>query len=191
MPTEGNEVTAALEDLRRGDEGAFDALLALLYKDLRRIAGSYFRAEREGHTLQPTALVHEAYLRLVGQRDASWESRAHFLNAAAQAMRRILVDHARARQAEKRGGADVRVTLDDAVAGDSGRELDLLALDETLTKLGKADPQMCRVVELRVFGGLTTKETAEVLGISERTTERTWSFARAWLRVELGKDTSD
>src|SRR5689334_22596872 len=107
MPIEGNDVTAALEGLRRGDEGAFDVLLALLYKDLRRIAGSYFRSEREGHTLQPTALVHEAYLRLVGQKDANWESRAHFLNAAAQAMRRILVDHARARQAEKRGGAEI------------------------------------------------------------------------------------
>jgi RNA polymerase sigma factor (TIGR02999 family) len=182
-----NDVTAALEGLRKGDEKAFDALLALLYKDLRRIAGGYFKAERGDHTLQPTALVHEAYMRLVRQPDAWWESRAHFLNAAAQAMRRILVDHARARQADKRGGADVRVVLDESLAGAPERDLDLVALDDALARLAKADPRLSRVVELRYFGGLTTKEAAEVLGVSVTTVEREWVTARAWLRVELGK----
>jgi RNA polymerase sigma-70 factor (ECF subfamily) len=187
MPTDRTNVTAVLEALRRGDAEAFDALLGLLYRDLRRIAGGYFRDEREGHTLQPTALVHEAYLRLVEQQGTHWQSRAHFLNAAAQVMRRILVDHARARGANKRGGAGVRVVLDEAVAGAPERGPDLLALDDALRKLEKADPRLGRVVELRYFGGLTTKEAAEVLGVSIATVEREWATARAWLRVELGK----
>jgi RNA polymerase sigma-70 factor (ECF subfamily) len=187
MTTRREDVTAVLEDLRQGDPKAFETLLALLYRDLRRIAASYFRAERASHTLQPTALVHEAYLRLVHKRDARWESRAHFLNAAAQVMRRILVDHARARGAGKRGGEGVRVTLDDALAGAPERDLDLLALDDALTKLAKTDARLSRIVELRAFGGLTTGEIAEALGTSERTVEREWATARAWLRVELGK----
>jgi RNA polymerase sigma factor (TIGR02999 family) len=187
MSTGRTDVTAVLENVRRGEEGAFDALLALLYKDLRRIAGSYLRAQRPDHTLQPTALVHEAYMRLVGHEGADWESRAHFLNAAAQTMRRILVDHARARKAEKRGGADVRVVLDDAVAVTPERDLDLVALDDALTKLATASPRLSRIVELRYFGGLTAKEVAEVLGVSLTTVEREWVAARAWLRVELGK----
>ena len=187
MTTRRTDVTALLEELRNGNAEAFEALLALLYKDLRRIAGSYFRAEREGHTLQPTALVHEAYLRLVEHPDARWESRAHFLNAAAQVMRRILVDHTRARQAGKRGGAEVRVVLDEALASAPERDLDLVALDDALTKLAKTDLRLSRVVELRYFGGLTTKEVAEVLGVSVATVEREWATARAWLRVELGR----
>jgi RNA polymerase sigma-70 factor, ECF subfamily len=186
MSTGRSDITAVLEDLRKGDEGAFEALLVLLYKDLRRIAGSYQRAQRPDHTLQPTALVHEAYLRLVGHQDVRWESRAHFLNAAAQVMRRILVDHARARRADRRGGADVRVVLDEAIVEAPERDLDLVALDDALTKLAKAAPRLSRVIELRYFGGLTTKEVAEVLDVSITTVEREWVAARAWLRVELG-----
>jgi len=185
MTTRRTNATALLEALHNGDSQAFEALLALLYKDLRRVAANCFRGEREGHTLQPTALVHEAYLRLVEQHDARWESRAHFLNAAAQVMRRILIDHARARQADKRGGAGVRVTFDDALAGAPERDLDLLALDDALASLAKSDVRLSRVVELRYFGGLTTKEAAEVLGVSVATVERDWATARAWLRVEL------
>jgi RNA polymerase sigma-70 factor, ECF subfamily len=186
MSTGRSDITGVLEDLRKSREGAFDALLALVYKDLRKIAGSYLRQQRPDHTLQPTALVHEAYLRLVGNEDGDWQSRAHFLNAAAQTMRRILVDHARARRADKRGGAGVRVVLDEAVVEAPERDLDLVALDDALTKLARAAPRLSRVIELRYFGGLTTKEVAEVLDVSITTVEREWVAARAWLRVELG-----
>lgn len=188
MTTRSGDVTAVLERVRRGDAGAFDELLAALYKDLKRVAAAAFRRERDGHTLQPTALVHEAYLRLARQPDAHWESRTHFLNAAAQVMRRILVDHARARQADKRGGRDVRVTLDDALAVAGGRDVELLALDDALTKLADLDEQLARVVELRAFGGLSTREVAETLGVSERTVERAWTTARTWLRMELSRE---
>lgn len=186
MSTDRTEITAVLEDLRKGDESAFDALLALLYKDMRRIAGNYLRSQRPDHTLQPTALVHEAYLRLVGREGGDWQSRAHFLNAAAQTMRRILVDHARARRADKRGGAEVRIVLDEAIVEAPERDLDLVALDDALTKLARAAPRLSRVVELRYFGGLTSKEVAGVLDLSVTTVEREWVAARAWLRVELG-----
>jgi RNA polymerase sigma factor (TIGR02999 family) len=186
MSTPRTDATALLEALRHGDSDAFEDLLALLYKDLRRIAAKCFRAEREGHTLQPTALVHEAYLRLVDQHDMHWQSRAHFLNAAAQAMRRILVDHARSRQASKRGGAGVRVTLDDGLAIGSARDPDLLALDDALRTLAERDPRKAQIVELRYFGGLTTIEVAEVLGVSVATVERDWAVARVFLHRELG-----
>jgi RNA polymerase sigma-70 factor (ECF subfamily) len=188
MTTRRDDVTAVLEQVRRGEEGAFEALLAALYADLRRVAGAAFRRERASHTLQPTALVHEAYLRLVNQPEARWESRAHFLNAAAQVMRRVLVDHARARQAEKRGGGGVRVTLEESLASTDGRDLDLLALDQGLTRLSEVDEQLARVVELRAFGGLSTREIAHALDMSERSVERAWTTARTWLRMEMSRE---
>ena len=165
---------------------ATERLVPLLYDELRSIAAGLMANERRAITLQPTALVHEAYLRLLGNGRAEWQSRAHFLGAAAQAMRRILVDHARARTALKRGGPLDRITLGD---GDLTYETDpeeMLALERALTELQAKDAEMARVVELRYFGGLTVEETAEVLGSSERTIQRQWSGARAWLRRALG-----
>ena len=170
-----------------GDQSAFDNLLPLIYDELRRLAAHYLRRERQGHTLQPTALVHEAYLRLVDQTQTRWENRAHFFGAAAQAMRRILVDHARQHKAAKRGGAEQRVTLDEGLAFAPERGLDLLALEDALIKLEQVDPQRSRLVELRFFGGLSTEEVAEVMGVSAATVSRQWRAAKAWLHRELGK----
>jgi RNA polymerase sigma factor (TIGR02999 family) len=179
------EVTRMLEQLRGGDPGAADRLLPLIYHDLRRAAGRALRREQPGHTLQATELVHEAYLRLAGGASGPWESRSHFLAIAARAMRQVLVDHARRRHAAKRGGEWERITLGNAgLAGEASPD-DLLALDAALDRLGTLEPRLRSVVEFRYFGGLTERETAEVLGVTERTVQRDWVKARAWLHKEL------
>ena len=164
---------------------ALEKLLPLVYDELHRQAVRFFRRERSGHTLQPTALVNEVYLRLIGQQEVSWQNRAHFFGVAAEMMRRILVSHARARQAEKRGGAEQHITLDPAVAAAPARDVSLLALDEALTKLESIDPSKSRMVALRFFSGLSVEETAEVMGVSPRTIDRQWQTAKAWLHREI------
>ncbi len=166
-----------------------DGLLPLVYDELRRIAGAYLKNERAGHTLQPTALVHEAYMRLAQLKHMKVESRAHLLSLGARQMRRVLVDHARARDSDKRGGDFVRIELEDSLVGGDGRDTELIALDTALDQLADADPRLGRIVELRYFGGLTIDETADVLGISHATVEREWAAARAWLRRELRRKT--
>lgn len=180
----GHDVTRLLLDLQQGREGAADALVPVVYAELHDLAVHYMRGERESHTLQPTALVHEAYMRLVDQRNASWQNRSHFFGIAAQAMRRILVDHARRKRASKREGGE-RVTLDESVAEAPQRSVDLIALDDALLKLAALDPRQARVVELRYFGGLDIEQTAESLGISPATVKRDWTFARAFLQREM------
>lgn len=179
-------ITQLLIDWGQGDQAALERLMPLVYSELRRLASNYLRRERAEHTLQPTALVNEAYLKLVDQRNARWQNRAHFFGIAAQLMRRILVDHARQRQAVKRGGVDQqRLSITSAGAVVKQPEIDLLALNEALDELGQMDPQQSRIVELKFFGGLSIEETAEVLGISHATVERDWKLARAWLRRQL------
>ncbi len=181
---EGHGVTQLLVAWSQGDKGALEALTPLVYDELRRLARSYMRRERPGHTLQSTALVHEAFVRLIDQRVA-WSSRAHFYGIAAQMMRRILVDHAKAQAAAKRGAGAPRIELNESLAASPQRDVDLLALDEALERLTKIDPQRSRIVELRFFGGLSNEESAEVLGVSPVTVQRQWSGARAWLYHEL------
>lgn len=179
-------ITELLLAVSDGGRDALDRLVPLVYDDLRRVAAAQMRREAPGHSLQPTALVHEVYVRLVDQRHVTWRNRAHFFGAAAGLMRRILVDHARARFAEKRGGGLDRVTLiGDEAAADSPRGIDVLALHESLERLAAFDPRKERIVELRYFGGLTIEETAEVVGISEATVVREWTFTLAWLRENL------
>lgn len=180
-----HQVTQLLIGWREGDRHALDALTPLVYQELRCIARRHLQREKPGHTLQSTALVHEAYLRLIDQ-NVTWQNRAHFFGMAAQFMRRILVDHARGKQAAKRGGEDaLRMTLDEGIAVAEGRDLDLVALDDALTRLAGMDPQQSRIIELRFFAGLSIEETAEVLGISPATVKRDWAMARAWLFREL------
>ena len=179
-----HDVTRLLFDLQQGKDGAADQLVPLVYSELHDLAVHYMRGERDDHTLQPTALVHEAYMRLVDQRNASWQNRSHFFGIAAQAMRRILVDHARRKRAAKREGGN-RVTLDESVAEAPQRSVDLIALDDALNKLAALDPRQARVVELRFFGGLDIEQTAESLGISPATVKRDWTFARAFLQREM------
>ncbi len=179
-----HEVTRLLQDLQRGSDHAADELVPLVYDELYHLAVHYMQSEREDHTLQPTALVHDAWMRLVDQRHASWQNRAHFFGIAAQAMRRILVDHARRKRSAKRHGGD-RVTLDESVAVEPQRSVDLIALDDALHKLTALDPRQARVVELRFFGGLNIEQTAEALGVSLATVNRDWTFARAFLRREM------
>lgn len=167
------------------EKEALDELMPAVYDELRRQAARYLRREKAGHTLQTTALIHEAYLRLVDQRNVQWQNRAHFFGIAAQMMRRILVDHARTKKRAKRGGSDVKVSLADATIPVNERDLDVVALDEALTRLAEIDEQQSRVVELRFFSGLTVEETAEVMGISPATVKRDWSVAKAWLHREL------
>jgi RNA polymerase sigma factor (TIGR02999 family) len=169
-------------------QAALDSLTPLLFEELHKIAGSYVRGERRPQTLQPTALVNEAYLRLSSWRNVEWRDRGQFLAAAATTMRRILVNHALAKRAQKRGGASIQTALDNVAAVFEERTLDLLALDEALEKLAVLDPQQAKVVELRFFGGLTIEETARSLEISHATVEREWKLARAWLRREVGAD---
>jgi RNA polymerase sigma factor (TIGR02999 family) len=178
-------VTQLLVDWSKGDLAAREALLPLVYDELRRLAASYLRRERPDHTLQPTALVHEAYLRLVEERRVDWQGRSHFFGVSAKLMRRILVDHARGHLAEKRGGGLPKVPITEAIAMSRERPADLLALDESLTKLAELDAQQGRVVELRVFAGLSVEETAEALGISPATVKRDWTVAKAWLAREI------
>jgi RNA polymerase sigma factor (TIGR02999 family) len=170
----------------RGDREALDELIPIVYEELRRQAARQLRHERPGHTLQTTALVHEAYLRLVDQKGARWQNRAHFFAIAAQMMRRILVDHVRKTSAAKRGGSALRLPLDEVFVMTDERPIDLIAIDEALVRLSALDPQQGRVVELRFFGGLSVEETAEVLDISPRTVKRDWRVAKAWLHREIG-----
>jgi RNA polymerase sigma factor (TIGR02999 family) len=181
-----HEVTRLLVAWGNGDRAALDRLMPLVHTELRRLARHYISRERPGHTLQSTALVNEAYLRLVEQESMRWENRTHFFGIAAHLMRQILVDHARSRQAAKRGGGQYRLSLSRVDRSASAPDLDLLALDEALGRLEALDPQKSRIVELRYFGGLGIEETAEVIGISPATVKRDWSMARAWLRSELG-----
>jgi len=180
-----SEVTEILEGISRGEELATDRLMPLVYEELRRIARSRMAHERSDHTLQPTALVHEAYLRLIGNKDQSWEGRRHFLGAAAEAMRRILVERARRRQRLKHGGGRQRADIDLAWVAENPSTVDLLALDEVLAQFEAAYPDKAKVVKLRYFAGLSVPEVAEAMDISVATAERYWSFARGWLFAEL------
>jgi RNA polymerase sigma factor (TIGR02999 family) len=179
-------ITQLLTKWSGGDETALEELMPLVYQELRRLAGNYLRRERPGHTLQPTALVNEAYLRLVDQKSARWQNRAQFYGIAAQLMRRILVDHARVKHANKRGGSDQqRLSITSAGELAVKPHLDLLALHEAMEELAEFDAQQSRVVELKFFGGLSIEEIAEVLGVGHATVERDWKMARAWLRRKL------
>lgn len=179
-------ITQLLHDWGEGDDRAFDELLPLIYSELHRRAAIYLRHERQNHTLQPTALVHEAYLKLVDQSNVRWENRMHFFAVAARAMREILIDHAKSRKREKRGGGAENLPLEEALlAAAEQSDVDLIALDEALTRLGEIDPQQVRIVELRYFCGLNLDETAETLGISRATVARDWTMAKAWLHREM------
>ena len=180
-PIQTRSATALLHAWHRGDFQARDELIRVVYEELRRRAAAYLRRERVDHTLQPTALVHEAYLRLIGQERVVWQNRAHFFAVAAQMMRRILVDHARGHGRRKRSGAALRVTLDERIANAEPPACDLLQIDQALAELAAIDPRQSQIVELRYFGGLTESEVAEVLGLSRSTVTREWHTARAWL----------
>lgn len=181
------EITEILQDWSDGKSEALDELLPLVYRELHLQAQRYLRRERPDHTLQTTALINEAYLKLVDQKNVRWQNRAHFFGIAAQAMRRILVDHARSKHREKRGGEAEKISLEDAEGLASGNNItvDLMTLDEALKKLAKMDEQKARIVELRYFSGLSVKETAEVMQVSTDTIERHWTMAKAWLLREL------
>ncbi len=185
------EVTQLLGDWSRGDASAFDRLIPLVQPELHRLAHHYMSRERAGHTLQTTVLINEAYLRLADNSKAPWQNRNHFVAAAAQLMRRIMVDHARERLALKRGGGAVRVTLDESAFVTDTRSEELLALDEALEALAELDPRKSQIVELRYFGGLTAAETADFLQISLRTVEREWNMAKAWLYRALSEKQPD
>jgi len=187
MTHQPEEVTQLLLDWSNGDQAAFDALMPLVYNQLRQMAHRYMSQERPGHTLQTTALVNEAYLRLIDQRQVHWQNRAHFFAVAAQAMRRILIDHARKQRYAKRGGGARKISLDEAAVMSQERAADLLALDEALKSLAAIDPQQSRVVELRFFGGLTIEETAQVLRLSVDMVKREWATAKAWLFREMSE----
>lgn len=189
MPAKlSSPITCLLLRWREGDSAALEELMPLVYDELRRLARSYLRKERNSHTLQSTALVHEAYLRLKGENLPEWQNRAHFFGIAARIMREILVQHARGRNAAKRGGGDCRLSLDGAVAFSHQSDVDLLELDRALSELAKFDEQQSRIVELRFFSGLSIEDTSEVLGISPATVKRDWVTARAWLyRAMMGK----
>jgi RNA polymerase sigma-70 factor (ECF subfamily) len=180
------EVSRLLIDWGDGDEAALDELMPLVYDELRRLAGRYMRREGQGHTLQTSALVNEAYLRLIDQRSVQWQNRAHFFGVAAQLMRRILVDHARSRSRAKRGGGARMVSLaDQAVVSNEVEEV--IALDDALKNLAEMDPRKSQIVEMKFFGGLTTEEVAEVLKVTSRTVEREWRKAKAWLNRAISK----
>lgn len=181
-------ITGLLLAWSDGRRDALEELLPIVYDELRRIASRYLRRESQNHTLEPTALVHEAYLRLIDQRRVRWRNRAHFYGVSAQIMRRILVDHARAERADKRGGRTAHVTIGDVdIAAPPAHDVDVVALDEALQRLAAFDRQQARIVELRYFGGLTIEEVAEVLGLSAATIVREWTVAKAWLRAELSR----
>jgi RNA polymerase sigma factor (TIGR02999 family) len=184
-PAHKGRVTQILEAWTGGDEQALDRLMPIVYEELRRLAQRYLHRERPDHTLQATALVHEAYLRLVDQRNVPWQNRAHFFGVAAQLMRRILVDYARGHHAAKRGGAALKVSLTDVVIAAKEGPEELVALDDALSSLSALDPRQGRIVELRLYGGLTVPETADVLGISPATVKREWTTAKAWLAREI------
>ncbi len=185
VPSEPLKTSTLLKQSRGGDRVAAAELLPIVYEELRRLAAGYMRQQRREHTLQPTALVHEAYVKLIHEADTDWNDRGHFMAVAARAMRQVLVDYARRRGARKRGGDAVRVTLSALPAGCGSQELDLVEIEELLEHLGELDERKSRVVELRFFGGLTNEEIARVLEVSLRTVEGDWYVARAWLRREL------
>jgi RNA polymerase sigma-70 factor (ECF subfamily) len=183
--SDSQDVTVLLSSLTKGDPDAASRLMPLIYDELRRLAASYMRREREDHTLQATALVHEAFIKLVDQRGVNWQNRAHFFGVAAQLMRRILVDHARGHLRQKRGGDNQKVSLDEALVFAETQADELIAVDDSLNQLAKIDPRQARVVELRFFAGLSVDEAADVLGVSPKTIKREWSVAKAWLYADL------
>jgi RNA polymerase sigma factor (TIGR02999 family) len=179
-------ITQLLQELRGGGRESLDEFLPVVYSELRRLAKSYLDRERDNHTLQPTALVHEAYLRLIGQKEIDWQNRAHFFGVSARLMREILIEYARMKNRQKRGGGfQTQILLDDAVSFDSGKELDVVSVDDALSKLEKLDERQGRIVEMKFFGGLTVEEIAEVLSISPATVKREWSTAKLFLLREL------
>lgn len=186
-PTSTHEVTQLLIEWSNGDKAALDKLIPLIHEELRRLAHHYMSRERPGHTLQTTALVDEAYVRLVNRKDVHWQNRAHFFAIAAQLMRSILVDHARSHAYAKRGGGARKISLDETMIVSQQRAAEVVALDEALKELANFDPQQSRIVELRFFGGLTIEETAEVVDLSPATIKREWSTAKAWLYRALAK----
>jgi RNA polymerase sigma factor (TIGR02999 family) len=186
IPSSPN-VTELLRNWSDGDKQAQEKLFQVVYNELHRQAARYLRNENPGLSLQTTDLIHEAYLRLTSQQHVEWQNRLHFFAIAAKVMRRILIDHVRSRQAAKRGGSDIRLPLEDAMIVSPARDLDLLALDEALTRLAAIDSQQSQIVELRFFSGLSVEETAKVLDVSERTVKRDWNVAKAWLRRELSR----
>lgn len=186
-----HQVTQLLVDLSGGDRTALDKLMPLVYAELHQLAHHYMRREPGGHTLQTTALVNEAYLKLIDQQRVRWQNRAHFFAIAAQVMRRILLDHARTQHRAKRGGGALQVSLDEAMVISEERSAELIALDEALTRLSAVDARKSQVVELRYFGGLTVEEAAEVLKVAPNTVVRDWSTAKAWLRVEISGGSLD
>lgn len=185
MQPPGGEVTQLLAEMRQGAAGAQDQLYGIVYTELKRIAANYMRRERSDHTLQATALVHEAYMELVDQTRVNWQNRAHFFGVAAQLMRRILVDHARTQGAQKRGGNAQKLCIDENIGMASVSEVAFDELDEALNRLNEMDADQAKIVELRFFGGLTVEEVAEVMGVSTATIEREWRMARAWLHHQL------
>jgi RNA polymerase sigma factor (TIGR02999 family) len=186
-----NQITALLEQWGRGDQQALEQLTPLVYSELHRLASQYLRRERLDHTLQSTALVNEAYLKLAGQHSMRWQNRAHFFGIAAQLIRRILVDYARSRYAEKRGSSAPKLSLEEITESPPVRDLDLIALDDALEDLAKIDARQSRVVELRFFAGLSVEETAEILQLSPATVKREWTAAKAWLFRQLRKQAAD
>ena len=187
MVSSPHSITALLLDWSNGNKESLDKLIPVVYQELRRQAARHLRRERREHTLQTTALIHEAYLRLVDQKNVRWQNRAHFFGIAAKLMRQILVDHARKHDAAKRGGMDIKLSLEEAMVMSEGPDMNLVALDEALTRLATIDPRKGRTVELRYFGGLSMEETAEVLKISPQSVMRDWKLARAWLQRELAR----
>jgi RNA polymerase sigma factor (TIGR02999 family) len=183
--SDSHDVTQLLKAWSGGDQQALSELMPTLYAEIRKLAASYLRRERPDHTLQPTALVNEAYMRLVDQRAVQWQNRAHFFGIAAQIMRRILVDHARMQKAEKRGSGETPIVFEEALEVAADRNLDLVAVDDALKALAELDPRQAQIVELKFFGGLSIEEMAEVTKLSPATIKREWAGARAWLRREL------
>ena len=186
VSTAPGEVTQILLELRRGNRAAQDRLIPLVYQELRRIAKAHHRREPLNHSLQPTALVHEAYMRLIQIDQVDWQSRAHFFCVASTEMRRILVDHARANRAQKRGGLEDKIWLDESILASPSKAPEIIALDDALNELAKMDDRQAKIVEMRFFAGMTEEETGDVLGISARTVKRDWRVAKAWLFKELG-----
>jgi RNA polymerase sigma-70 factor (ECF subfamily) len=187
-PEKSSNVTQILREAEQGEPAAMRGLAVAVYDELRGLAAKYMDRERQDHTLQPTALVHEAFLKLVDQTRVDWQGRTHFFAVGAEAMRRVLVDHARRRGAAKRGGDMHRVQLDEDLAAPERREQDVLVLDDVLNKLAELDPRQAKMVELRFFGGLSVAEAADAMEMSKRTAEREWTMIRAWLRRELSED---
>ena len=179
------DITTLLHEYKSGNKNVLDELFPLVYDELRKLAASRLKKERADHTLQPTALVHEAYMRLIEQHSADWQNRTHFFGLAAEMMRRILVNHAVKNNADKRFGNQTKLALDEAVSLAQEREINLILLDEALTRLAEFDPQQAKIIELRFFAGLTIEEVAEILGVSDSTVKREWRIAKAWLHQQM------